>query len=259
MSPATEALPARAPVLILGGTTEGRELAALLVAAEVPVLSSLAGRTSEVHAPPGEVRTGGFGGTTGLAGFLRSRTVSAVVDATHPFAERITSHAAEACGLTGIPLLRVARPSWSTRPDADGWHWVEHLDDARARAERLGCRPFLAIGRQELGQFSAWRDRYVLTRVITPSEFSVPTTWEVLCARGPFRRDDEINLFRSRGIDVLVTKDSGGPTAAKLDAAALLNVPIVIVRRPPLPAGLATVATVTDAVSWVSGVIPAWA
>ncbi|HSN11663.1 MAG TPA: cobalt-precorrin-6A reductase [Propionibacteriaceae bacterium] len=247
--------PDRGTVLVLGGTTEGRDLAARLLDAGVHVTSSLAGRVADVRPPPGEVRIGGFGGVAGLVDFLQSQAVCAVVDATHPFAERITAHATEACGMAGIPVLRVARPSWSTRPDAEAWHWVDSLGDARVRAEQLGRRVFLAIGRQDLDQFASWGDRYVLTRVITAPESSVPACWEVISARGPFRREDEVDLLRSRGIDALVTKDSGGPTTAKLDAAALLNVPVVVVRRPPVPAGLTTVDSVTEAVSWVGGIV----
>ena len=248
--------PGRGPVLVLGGTTDGRELATRLLDAGVQVTSSLAGRVADVRPPEGDVRIGGFGGIAGLVDYLRSRAVCAVVDATHPFAERITAHAVEACALAGIPLVRVARPSWSARSDAAGWNWVDGLGEAQVRAEGLGRRVFLAIGRQDLDQFASWNDRYVLARVITAPEPTLPASWEVISARGPFRREEEVDLMRSRGIHVLVTKDSGGPTAAKLDAAALLNIPVVVVRRPPVPAGLTTVASVTEAVSWVAGVVP---
>lgn len=241
------------PVLVLGGTTEGRELAALLVDRDIPVISSLAGRVSDPQLPPGDVRIGGFGGVAGLVDFLAGRQVSAVVDATHPFAEQMTAHAAAACRLTGTPVLRVARPSWAGRPGSSSWHWVDSLQEARPVAERLGLRVFLAIGRQDLRHYASWDDRYVLTRVITPPDSDLPRTWEVVSARGPFRRADEAELMRSRDIQVLVTKDSGGPTTAKLDAAAELDIAIVVVRRPADPSGVATVATAAEAFSWVAG------
>ncbi len=240
------------PVLVLGGTTDGRELATLLVAAGIPVTSSLAGRVTQPNLPPGGVRIGGFGGTTGLIDFLRSHAITAVVDATHPFAEHITAHAALACDHTGTPLLRLARPSWSTRAQAATWHWADGLTEARIVAEGLGSRIFLAIGRQDLHRFASWEHRYVLTRVITAPESALPESWEVISARGPFRCDDEQDLMRSRNIQVLVTKDSGGPTTAKLDAATALNIPVVIVRRPALPAGLATVSSPREAFSWAA-------
>ncbi|MGC3993089.1 MAG: cobalt-precorrin-6A reductase [Propionicimonas sp.] len=239
-------------VLLLGGTAEARELAAALVAAGIAVTTSLAGDVAEPRLPDGEVRVGGFGGAEGLARYLREHDISAVVDATHPFAARISANAAQACATTGVPLLRLERPGWSQRPDASGWHWVDCLDDARTAAEALGNRVFLAVGRQELGTFAGWADRYVLARVVDAPDIEVPGTWEVLRARGPFRLADELDLLASRAIDVLVTKDSGGATDAKLDAAAQLGVRVVAVRRPQPPAGVPVVETVDQALAWLA-------
>jgi precorrin-6A/cobalt-precorrin-6A reductase len=74
----------------------------------------------------------------------------------------------------------------------------------------------------------------------------------VVLSRGPYRYDDELALLRAHRIDALVTKNSGGDmTRAKLDAAAALDVPVVMVARPPLPAGVLTAATVHEAAEWV--------
>lgn len=242
-------------VLLLGGTAEARELAERLVTEGVPVVTSLAGDVADLRRPAGEVRVGGFGGVDGLASYLREHGVAAVVDATHPFAAQITANAAAACAATGVPLLRLSRPSWAERPDAASWHWVDSLVEAREAATQLGARVFLAIGRQNLAEFADWTDRYVLARVVDPPDFAVPENWDVLRARGPFHLDDELDLLRSHAIDVLVTKDSGGPTEAKLDAARQLAVPIVIQRRPPLPTGVAAVATGAEATAWAQATL----
>jgi precorrin-6A/cobalt-precorrin-6A reductase len=238
-------------VLVLGGTAEARRLAGHLVADRVSVVTSLAGEVSAPRLPPGEVRVGGFGGADGLADHLRDHGVVAMVDATHPFAATMTAHAAAASAATGVPLLRLQRPGWAGRPDAATWHWVDSAGEALVEAESLGERVFLAIGRQSLPAFATWTDRPVLARVVDPPELGVPATWQVLRARGPFRLADELALLRENDIDVLVTKDSGGPTAAKLDAAALLGVPVVVLRRPPLPEGVPVVGTVAEAAAWV--------
>ncbi|WP_028709614.1 cobalt-precorrin-6A reductase [Propionicicella superfundia] len=240
-------------VLLLGGTAEARRLAGLLVADGIPLVTSLAGDVEQVRTPPGDVRIGGFGGAPGMMSYLRSRAVTAVIDATHPFAARITANAATACTAAEVPLLRLSRPSWGDRPDAAGWHWVDSLAAARVVAESLGRRVFLSIGRQGVAEFGAWTDRYVLVRVVDPPADPVPAAWEVLRARGPFELADEVALLGGRRIDVLVTKDSGGvSTAAKLDAAARLAVPVVVVRRPPVPPGVPVVATVAEAHAWVA-------
>jgi len=240
-------------VLLLGGTGEARSLAGRLAEAEVPVVTSLAEAVSPRALPAGEVRIGGFGGVAGLADYLREHRIARVVDATHPFAARISGNAAAACRQRGIPLLRLSRPSWRTRPDSSGWYWVPDLPDARSVAERLGRRVFLSVGRQSAAEFTGWRDRYVLLRVVEPPETPVPDSWEVLAVRGPFDLAAERALLLDRRIDVLVTKDSGGDhTAAKLDAAAELGIPVVIVARPADPAGVPVVDSVEAVLGWLA-------
>ena len=222
-------------VLILGGTAEARDLAARLHADGVRVVSSLAGRVSRPALPVGEVRVGGFGGPAGLAAHLRDAGVELVVDATHPFAARISASAAEAATLTGVPLLRLERPGWSEHPDADRWTWVPDATAAR-QAAATARRPFLTTGRQSLPDFLPWADRAVVARVVDPPERALPEPWTLILARGPYARDAERALMRQHRVDWLLTKDSGGTmTAAKLDAAADLGVPVVVIRRPAPP------------------------
>jgi len=238
-------------LLLLGGTAEARELAGILHGTGVPVVTSLAGQVGAPRLPEGEVRIGGFGGEAGLGTYLREQGVTAVVDATHPFAQQITAHAAAACAEVGCPLLRLSRPSWSGRADAGAWHWVDSFAQARTAARLLGRRVFLAVGRKSLGEFVEWTDRYVLARVVDAPDLAVPESWVVLRARGPFHVDAERELLREHRIDLLVTKDSGGPADAKLDSAHELGVPVVIVARPPLPRGVEVVSSVADAAEWV--------
>ncbi|MFI9812775.1 cobalt-precorrin-6A reductase [Saccharothrix variisporea] len=227
-------------VLVLGGTGEARALAAELTG--VRVVSSLAGRVSAPRLPVGEVRIGGFGGVDGLVEYLRAEHVSAVVDATHPFAAGITANAVAACRVAGVPLLVLRRPGW---PAEEGWTWVDSLEEAAAAVGER--RAFITTGRQGLGAFSSG-----VARTVDPPDPPVPGV-EVLLDRGPYTVDSELELLRAHDIEVLVTKDSGGPmTAAKLEAAKTLGIPVIVVRRPPLPDGVEVVGTVAAAVEWVS-------
>jgi precorrin-6A/cobalt-precorrin-6A reductase len=239
-------------VLVLGGTSEARALAGELARTpELRVISSLAGRVSNPALPAGEVRVGGFGGADGLAAYAVAEGIGAVVDATHPFAETISAHAVDACARAGLPLLRLARPAWSPR-DGDDWHDAGSLDEAATLLPKLGSRVFLTTGRQGLAAFAAL-DLWFLIRCVDPPAAPLPARSEVLLARGPYEREAERALMRGHGIDVLVTKNSGGPlTEGKLDAARDLRIPVVMVSRPASP-GAESVTTISDAVRWIQG------
>jgi precorrin-6A/cobalt-precorrin-6A reductase len=232
-------------VLILGGTTEARELAAALTARPgVRVTTSLAGRVTRPGALAGAVRVGGFGGPQGLADWLREQHVDALVDATHPFAEGITANAAQAAAASGVTAVVLRRPGWRPGPE-DRWHMVPSPAGAADLLPRFGSRAFLTTGRLGLGAFAHLTDLHFVVRSVEPPEPPMPPHTEVLLARGPFTVADETTLLREYLIDVLVTKDSGGQaTAAKLTAARQLGLPVVVVRRPPLPEGVSAVPDV---------------
>jgi precorrin-6A/cobalt-precorrin-6A reductase len=236
-------------VVVLGGTGEARALAALLVEAGLRVVSTLAGRVREPRLPDGEVRVGGFGGPERLAEWLIAEHADAVVDATHPFAERISHSAAAAAHLAGVPLLLLRRPGWTPR-DGDDWRWVASLGEAADLLPSVGERVFLTTGRQGLAAFAS-SPLWFLVRCVDPPGPPVPERMALLLSRGPYSLDGELDLMRAHRIDVLVTKDSGGAhTEAKLAAARELQLPVVVVRR-PAPPDVPMVTSVEDAVSWL--------
>lgn len=237
-------------VLVLGGTSEARELARVLVDFGQPVLSSLAGRVSRPALPPGRVRVGGFGGVDGLVATIAAEPVRLLIDATHPFAAQISQHAAVAAEITGCPLLRLQRPGWRDHSLASRWTWVP---DAAAACGALHTaeRPFLTSGRRSLEAFLPLADRDVLVRLVDPPDVPLPARWRVMLARGPYEPAGERAIMLNHDVDRLLTKDSGGRfTVAKLDAAAGLGIPVVIIERPAQPADVATVRTVDDAARW---------
>jgi precorrin-6A/cobalt-precorrin-6A reductase len=235
-------------VLLLGGTSEARALAAHLHP-DIEVISSLAGRVPDPALPVGEVRIGGFGGVDGMRRWLVDANVDAVVDATHPYAATITAHAADVCAELGVPLLVLARPAW---PTGAAVLVSSDVEAAKTIAAQRYSRVFVTTGRSGIAAF-ADVDAWFLIRAVTPpDERGLPRRHHVLLSRGPYRYDDELKLLQEHRIDALVTKNSGGPmTRPKLDAAAALGVPVVMVDRPPLPAGVHTVTTVEAAAAWV--------
>jgi precorrin-6A/cobalt-precorrin-6A reductase len=258
---------ATGPVLVLGGTAEGRETATALATSGLRVISSLAGRVAAPRSPPGEVRIGGFGGPDGLAEYLSAERISAVIDATHPFAARITGNAVAACARTGTPLLVLRRPPWlpvngdrwTTVPDLTAAAAVltgRHPDAVRTAGPSPDAAVLLTIGRQGVGAFCAAPQRFWL-RSIDPPEPPLPARAELILDRGPFTRDGELALLRRLSIDVLVTKNSGGRlTAAKLAATRELGLPVIVIDRPADPPGIQVVPDVPSALTWLLNRLP---
>lgn len=239
-------------ILLLGGTGEARALAVLLDAAGERFVSTLAGRVARPRLPVGAVQIGGFGGVRGLRAYLAEHRVTAVVDATHPFATGMSAHAVEACRADGVPLLRLERPGWAEAPGAERWHWVDDHDEAAALTATLGDRPFLTVGRQSLDRFvGPLAGAAVVARVVDPPVIELPAPWTLLLDRGPYEVEGERTLMAP--LDVLVTKDSGGShTWPKMQVADELGIPVVVVRRAAVPGDVETVSDAPAAAAWVA-------
>ena len=245
-------------ILILGGTTEARQLAGHLAHRRgLKVTLSLVGRTAHPVPQPVPVRTGGFGGVEGLTDYLAAEQIDVLIDATHPYADTMAAHAAEATARAKVPLVALKRPAW-TALDGDRWIAVDDMPDAVAALGTAPRRVLLAIGRNEVDAFEAAPQHDYLIRSVDPVEppLKLPHA-SYLLARGPFREDDERALLEQHRIELIVAKNSGGKAAAgKIAAARALRLTVVMLRRPALP-DVPTVGTVQDALAWLDHHAPA--
>ncbi|WP_163850699.1 cobalt-precorrin-6A reductase [Pseudooceanicola aestuarii] len=238
-------------LLILGGTAEARALAGRLAEQGPPAILSLAGATRH-PAPQGlPTRHGGFGGAAGFRDYLRAQDISAVVDATHPFAARITARTGAVCAAVGLPYCRLSRPAWEPGP-GDHWTGIAAEEEA-ARHIPAGAHVFLATGRQGVARFANLAGRRVTCRVLDPARAPFPFAGgRYMVAHPPFTVADEAALFTLIGVDWLVVKNAGGSASRpKLDAARQLGLPVLMLRRPPDPATGARVADVAGALDWI--------
>jgi precorrin-6A/cobalt-precorrin-6A reductase len=238
-------------VLILGGTTEASGLAHLLAAdRRFETTLSLAGRTSKPRTQPVRTRIGGFGGVDGLAAWLAQEAIEAVVDATHPYADQISSNATVACGRLAMPLATLLRPAWRLEP-GDQWLTVA---SAEAAAEALGAKPrrvFLSLGRLELGAFASAPQHHYIARTIEPPDVALPPDIDLILDRGPFDEQAETALLTREKIDMIVSKNSGGAaTYPKITATRKLGIPVVMIARPLKVHGHA-VTHAAEAVRWL--------
>jgi precorrin-6A/cobalt-precorrin-6A reductase len=237
-------------VLLLAGTTEARALSHELAAlGDVDVVVSLAGRTSVAADYGGTLRFGGFGGADELEAYLVEERFDAIVDATHPFAARMSAHAARAAHRTGSPHLRFERPPWRAQP---GDQWTEVADvaaAARAVCSLGATRVLLTIGGTGLDAFGNIRDVHFVVRSIETVDQQPLADALSIRARGPFTVADEVALLERHAIDAVVAKNSGGDDA-KLVAARRLDIPVVMIERPSSTDGL-TVDGLEDVLRWL--------
>jgi precorrin-6A/cobalt-precorrin-6A reductase len=244
-------------VLILGGTSEARALATRVAELpEIDAILSLAGRTREPQPQPIAVRVGGFGGIDGLYAYLEAEHIERVVDATHPFAAQMSRHAAAACTRLGVPLLILARAPWQKQL-GDNWTEVANLDTAVRALGDAPRRAFLTIGRLGLTAFARAPQHFYLIRTIDPPEnLAALPNHRLILGRGPFGVEDEESLMREGKIDVLVTKNSGGPaTYAKMVAARRLRLSAIVI-APPSPPEVPIVHDLESALRFLSHEAP---
>ncbi|MEQ8402808.1 MAG: cobalt-precorrin-6A reductase [Roseitalea porphyridii] len=219
-------------VLILGGTREAAMLAANLVAAHPDwrVITSLAGRTKEPEPVAGETRIGGFGGPEGLAAYLRAEGVTNLIDATHPYARKISANAEKAAAIAGVPLeVRTRRP-WERQPGDD---WIEVSSETEAAAALpAGARALLALGRQHLDPFARRGDVFFLVRMVDPPTVPLPLKHHAVITGKPKSADDEAALLRAHAVDHIVCRNSGGERShGKIAAARTLRIPVIMIGR----------------------------
>ena len=243
-------------ILILGGTSEARRLAAELAAREyLDILLSLAGRTETPAQQPVPIRIGGFGGAEGLADFLTAGGYDLLIDATHPFAERISANATAAAESTGIRALALVRPEWVPEP-GDHWHIVSDIPSAIASLGPAPRRVFLATGRQGAHHAEVAPQHFYLVRSVDPVDPPLALVdVDYILDRGPFTLESEIDLMREHHIDAVITKNSGGSAAyAKIEAARLLGIKVVVIARAPA-AALTSVETVEAALEAIDHLV----
>lgn len=247
-------------LLLLGGTGEAvalAEAAHKYFGKDVEVITSLAGRTRHPLSPPGTVRMGGFGGVDGLTAFLRDENIDAIIDATHPFAAQISRHARLAAESEGLPRLILARPPWQQHA-GDKWTVVEDVSAAAAAVSTLagknlglGLKIFLTIGSQEVEPFLAIAGVDYILRQIDPVKETPPANVQIIIGRGPFTREKEIGTLTQHKVQILVSKASGGTaTYPKIEAARTLEIPVIMISRPPVETG-DTVTEVSAALEWI--------
>jgi precorrin-6A/cobalt-precorrin-6A reductase len=210
-------------VLILGGTTEARELKQALGDQAILALK----------------RTTAFGGAEGLARYVHEHAITHIVDATHPFATRISANATG----TRATLIRLERPPYPPQPN---FTYVASLREAPIPAD---ARVFLTTGHHELEHLGD-HPAFFLIRALNPPGGRLPRHHELVLAKGPFTLPGELDLIARHRLTHVVSKDSGGPDA-KIRAATQAGLEVILLRRPQIAPAPVTVGSVEEVLRYL--------
>lgn len=238
-------------LLLLGGTFEARALADRLAGhPRIAATLSLAGATRVPMQTALPTRIGGFGGDDGFVSWLDTHRPDAILDATHPFAARISARTHRIAAARGLPHLQILRPPWRPQP-GDDWTEIAQEEELAHHLD-VADRVFLATGRQSLDRFSRLQVDHMWCRQIDPPDRPFPLPrGEFIIGRPPFSVVDEFDLFARLRITALVVKNAGGEAPrAKLIAARQLGIPVYLIAR-PAPSGAPSVETVDQAMAWL--------
>lgn len=223
-------------LLLLGGTGEAQQLATLLITAGMDVIYSIVGNV-RVPSLPCRVVTGGFSQFGSMATFVQKNGVQGIVDSTHPYADKISLAAWQTAQETDIPYWRFHRPAW--QPEVgDCWigfrDWMALLlllKSYRSVLFTVGQLPPLVLAAC-VEMSKATGQKQWLRTAIKP-EHTLPESMHWIQAIGPFDLSSERDLLASYHIDVVVSKNSGGDaTSAKIQAARVRGIPILMLDRP---------------------------
>lgn len=216
---------------------------------------SLAGRTKNPVLPQINYRIGGFGGANGLADYIRENNITALICATHPFAQKMPFNAQDAAKIADIPLLYLLRPAWQKQA-GDNWIEVKIHKEAISSLTpyHSSLNVFLTVGRLEIDEYQNAPHHFYVVRSIDEISKKLLKNAAYITDRPPFNVENERNIMREYKIDYLVTKNSGGAaTEAKITAARELGIPVILINRPNRPDGL-HVATASEAMEWIKNI-----
>lgn len=221
-------------VLVVGGTADGRHLATELHDLGFNVIYSIAGIVRKATLPC-PVLSGGFTQFGGLAQYVLDNEITHLVDATHPFAEKMSNAIAYVSASFSLPSIRFHRKQWPKNTD-DQWIEVTQWDEVIEKMA-LHASVFITAGQvsQSVMDKIAAQTKQVLIRTAMPLKIDLPDNATWIKAIGPFKLENEQQLIQQYQIDAIISKNSGGDsTYAKIEAAAEAGIPVYQFKRPQL-------------------------
>ncbi len=225
-------------VLIFGGTTEGRLAVKVLDEAGSPYYYSTRGNVQQIECKHGTRIAGGMDHET-MVEFCTTHSIRLIIDAAHPFASLLHATVAGVSEQLDLPVIRLER---RYPPRDESLVWCDSFDDAINYLELHGINNLLALsGVQTIVKLQRYWEKHPCHFRVLDREDSRETARR---AGFPVENllfwhegQDELALFRQLRPGAILTKESGesGYYEEKITAARQLGIPVIVIRRPPLP------------------------
>ena len=231
-------------ILIFGGTTEGRMAVDVCDKAGSPFIYSTKEGLQDVRMLHGKAASGVMT-RKDIVAVCQAEGVQCIVDASHPFAERLHSTIAEAMEELGLAVIRIQR---KFGPEDRAFVYCDDWDAALKEISNKPATRLLALtGANTIMRLKPYWERHDTFFRIMRREQSLSTA---RVAGFPTDRliyypddkamptiEDEIAMMRKTGCDTIVTKESGenGGFGTKTEAAKRLGLRVIVIRHPRLP------------------------
>ena len=233
------------PVLVFGGTSEGRKLAEIFNANNRKCTICVATDYGEKLLPKSEnvnVICGRMDCNEICMLLGEDNKYSYVIDATHPYASVISENARNACIKTNTAYLRLLRSKTDSNIYNDGIKIFPDALQAAKYLDKTTGRILLTTGSKELPVFCGEiRDKSRITARVLPSAKAIEACnnaglegRQIIAMHGPFSREVNIAIIKQTGAAFIVTKESGnaGGFQEKIDAARETGTEVILIKRP---------------------------
>jgi precorrin-6A/cobalt-precorrin-6A reductase len=233
-------------IWLIGGTSDSVTIANIFTTEKIPFVVSVTTQTAQfLYSGKVQIAVGCLEQES-MYSFCQEQNIRAIIDASHPYAVDVSRQAIAVSIELNIPYLRYERSNYQSSISTATNASVIELESFQALLTGeylLQQRVLLTVGCKVLSQFQPWQTQATLYARILPKLESLKTALaagftsdRLIAIRPPISLAMETALWQQWGITLVVTKASGsaGGENIKRQVAANLNIPLIIIARPPI-------------------------
>lgn len=226
-------------IWMIGGTSDANQLAALIQAEGHQILISTTtaygaqlAALQNCRVIEQQLRE------SDMEQLITEQQITAVVDASHPFAELVSTQAIAVCQRLNRPYLRFER----AQIGIDGALFYTDYASLIAALEQTSGNILLTIGSKNVHRFCPTLSNRLVARILPVTEsleecrLAGLSAHQLIAMKGRMSRETNRSLMNEYKIAHLVTKESGeaGGLLEKCEAASDLGIAVHVLARPQI-------------------------